>query len=232
MLRSSLILLFIFVTTFVNSETLKVAFVENKNSPIFDRVEIFFEEVGDKIDGLNFKIIYLPHQRAKRQLILGNIAADFARTSYVYDGEEEVLRVDVPILNIPHVGFVKDRRIIFDGPESLRSYSLIAVKGNESAARYAAKHNLELSYSNTYESCFKLINGGRYDIFIGAAQNNSHLTEGSLKNLDITMLTTPFYYESVYMFLSKKSEKYLKLLEETLKVMGETGRTEDLFTFK
>ncbi len=222
----------IFILSFFNLSaiTLTVGCGIPEQAKIFPKSVIFYNEVANII-GNDFKInlVFMPFSRIIDEMNAGNIDGDHVRSELAYNENENVIKVNEPLLSSPYVVFLKNKSIFTNSIEEMRTKKVAVVIGNVVVIEYCKKNNIKPIFVKNAEQAFNMIDKNRLDIFIGEFQYIKLLNRLELKDLQVEFHEKPLFFNSLYLFVNKKHIDIVPLLENAIKVMDDSGRRSELF---
>jgi len=175
-----------------------------------------YQQIGVKVDYIQY-----PAKRALYASNLGETDGEMARIEGVDKKFQNLLMTDVTISSIEIVVFTKNEKILVDGWQSLKPYSIAIPRGIRVIENGTA--GMEVSAFNTTEKILKLVSMGRYDVAILTRIDGL----GYVKKLNITNLTIlepPLAKVDLYHYLHKKHENLLPKINSSLLQLKESGR--------
>jgi len=199
-------------------ERLLVSRIENDfNEDYMERLLTeAYQQIGVKVDYIQY-----PAKRALYASNLGETDGEMARIEGVDKEFQNLLMTDVTISSIEIVVFTKNEKILVDGWQSLKPYSIAIPRGIRVIENGTA--GMEVSAFNTTEKILELVSMGRYDVAVLTRIDGL----GYAKKLNITNLTIlepPIAKVDLYHYLHKKHENLLPKINSSLLELKESGR--------
>jgi len=199
-------------------ERLLVSRIENDfNEDYMERLLTeAYQQIGVKVDYIQY-----PAKRALYASNLGETDGEMARIEGVDKEFQNLLMTDVTISSIDIVVFTKNEKILVDGWQSLKPYSIAIPRGIRVIENGTA--GMEVSAFNTTEKILELVSMGRYDVAVLTRIDGL----GYAKKLNITNLTIlepPVAKVDLYHYLHKKHENLLPKINSSLLELKKSGR--------
>ncbi len=227
--RVCIIFILLLSINYLYAETLIVSSALLEDNPTFKAQAEFYKETSSKIPGLDIELISLPLERCRISLLNGTIDGDSGRSDYVYIGENSAVKVNTPIFSVDYVIFTKDTNMSFSGIEDLKKYSVVAMRGDIASTKFAEDNGLEIKFVNNIEQGFIMLEKGRMDIFLTVSQYSAFIRTGKYSYSGIRIIDPPVFSIPMYLFINVKHQKYIKVLEEAIQELYDSGKSKEFF---
>lgn len=226
-----LCLLIIFFSKSIFCTDLQTAITSPEGSQLYKMTRLWLDEIT-KITGITFSLNYLPMERAKVELINGEIDMDIGRSTYVYENFDEVVYSTHQTSFIEYFIFSDIKDLDYKNIDYLKTKVLIAVRGNQVIERWIKDTNIsKVIYANSVDNAFKLISLNRGDYIL----ENVLLTQIFVdpENMKgITRFKEPILNVPLYIVLNKKHKNLEPIISAAIAQIDESGKTNEIFGIK
>ncbi len=177
-----------------------------------------FNRIGARVD-----LRSIAGERSLRLANQGIDDGDCCRIREINQHYPNLVRVEVPVIQVDFVAFVKDESIRLDGWHSLAPYDVGVVKGWKILESGLADHSPRKVYTlNSAQSLFSMLEKDRLQVAtIGRLVGYKKLHDMGLQG--IRVVEPPLVSRQLYLFLNKKHEALVPALEKILRQMREEG---------
>lgn len=175
--------------------------------------------------GISVKNLPLPGERALRTSNAGQADGELFRIKNVDKRYQNLLMVPTPINVLQAIAFSKAHDFTINGWDSLKPYHLGIQVGIKFAER--GTQGMQPTTVDSNHQLFKMLDSQRVDIVV-AAYSNGLQTIKKLKLNSIISLQPPIQEYPLYHYLHKKHRALVPKIDQVLKKMHESGRTQQI----
>jgi polar amino acid transport system substrate-binding protein len=189
--------------------------------------ETSFSILKEAYSKLNIKIKtkLLPGQRALIATDYGHYDAELIRIKGIDKKYKNLIRIDVPIMNVQGVIFSKDIDIKTNSWDDLKPYKLGFLRGIVLATENTQGFDRKLLSTN--EQLYQMLDIGRLDmVFSGFLTGSYYVSKLGIKNVKV--LNPPLVQTDVYHYVHKKHKTIVPKLYKILFKMKQSGRIDEI----
>ena len=221
-------ILFITLSTMIYAQVMRI------NTPyrgaLYDKVKPFMQELF-KRNHLDVHYQRLPLKRALINANTGVDDGDGPRVRMIGEKFKNLIRLEVPILEISIHAHVKDKNLLaIKSWKDLKTYRVGVRTGTVIQVNNVKKINpKQIIYVSTNKQLFQLLEKDRVDVVVA----EKFMSRGMKKKLGLEHLkaTTSLLHKKMYLYLNKKHKDKVKAFEKTLLEMQKEGKQEALKRF-
>ncbi len=192
----------------------------NEDEPLILLTEPVIREAYKRI-GMTVYVQYFPWSRAIYNSNSGNSDSELFRLPVIEENFKNLIRVNVPIVNVDLVVFVKDLDIPIQGWESLKPYRLGFVRGLKAAE--ANTQGMDVVMVSAYKQVFEMLYRGRIDVVIEERFSGLKIINELGYFGKIKMIEPPIHRSLAYHYVHVRNQVLVPQLEQVLQKMGKEG---------
>jgi hypothetical protein len=179
-----------------------------------------YERIGISID-----VETQPLERSLHTANNGMSDGELARTISIEKSHPNLIRINVPILDMKVIVLSKGKDLLIEGWKSLKPYSVVTLKG----AKLIEKRLIGIDYLSVthIEQALKMLDKNRVE-FAVLPEHYSLLAIKYLKLKGISIHTPAIWEDTLFHYLHKKNKSIIPKITESLKKMQDSGEIQQI----
>lgn len=210
-------------TLSLSAETLVVAVHGTEASEIYERTRLWLDLLESETQ-LRFTMESMSLDRARQQMLAGEVDMDFGRSARAYTSDE-AFYIEPPLSNVNYYIYTAEKDWRTVTLEDLKKGSVALPLGNIALNQWADKEKLNcVLYPRTQEASLLSLLYGRASYVIDSLSLINLLDSNEKFSSRIHRKEEPIFNAPVYIVLSKRSKEWAPVLSRGIEKLGESGR--------
>lgn len=223
-----LLLLLTLCSLSFSTDTLRITVGLLTGSEVYRECERYVGDLNRALNGvLYLKLEYQPYERSAVSLKESKTDGDFLRSTYVYNNDDPVIRLEIPIA-APVKYYLFARPAFFDTisyfPDTSCRY--IAFLNNRATTQWLKKQNLRYHEMKDFGLMVQMVQLERACCIVsGEAFQN----EPEVQKAGLIMSQKPIFEDHLYFYLHKNNAHHRSALEAAIKTVKNDSTITPLF---